>query len=120
MKAESENIVLQKSKAFAIRCIRLNQYLQREKKEYCLSNQLIRSGTSIGANAKEAIRAQSLSDFRSKLYISLKEASETEYWLELLRDTEFITNEQASSILNDCIELIKIITSILKSTNRQS
>ena len=120
MKTENENIILQKAKAFAIRCVKLHQYLQKDKKEYCLSNQMIRSGTSIGANAKEAIRAQSLSDFRSKLYISLKEASETEYWLELLRDTEYLTTEQAANMLDDCIELIKIITSILKSTEKQA
>ena len=84
MKSAEDNLVLIKSKAFAIRVIRLYQFMCDEKREYVMSKQLLRSGTSIGANVKEAIRAQSAKDFSSKLNIALKEASETEYWLELL------------------------------------
>jgi four helix bundle protein len=84
-----------------------------EQNELVISKQLLRSGTSIGANVKEGIRAQSSKDFRAKMNIALKEASETEYWLELLHETEFIDQKQYDSIQNDCIELIKILTSIL-------
>jgi four helix bundle protein len=84
-----------------------------EQNELVISKQLLRSGTSIGANVKEGIRAQSSKDFRAKMNIALKEASETEYWLELLHETEFIDQKQYDSIQNDCIELIKILTTIL-------
>ncbi|MFA6582493.1 MAG: four helix bundle protein [Paludibacter sp.] len=110
------NIVVIKSKAFAIRIIRLYQFLQSEKKEYTLSKQLLRSGTSIGANVKEAIRGFSKKDFRFKLGIALKEARETEYWLELLFETDYISDMQFQSINDDCIELIKILTAILNSS----
>jgi len=113
---QSGNVIVDKSKSFAIRIIRLNQFLKKEKKEYDLSAQLIHSGTSIGANVKEAIRGQSTKDFRAKLNIALKEASETEYWLELLVETDYIDKKQFDSIYNDCIELIKILTAILKSS----
>ena len=111
-----DNTVVVKSKAFAIRIIRLYQFLQNEKKEYTLSKQLLRSGTSIGANIKEAIRGFSKKDFRFKLGIALKEASETEYWLELLYETEYISEKQFLSTNDDCIELIKILTAILNSS----
>ena len=111
-----DNVVLDKSKAFAIRIIKLYQYLCAEKKEYVLSKQLLRSGTSIGANIREAQRGQSTADFIFKLNISLKEASETEYWLELLQETGYITDSQFESIVNDCIELIKLLTSIINSS----
>ena len=97
----------------------MNQFLKKEKKEYDLSAQLLHSGTSIGANVKEAIRGQSTKDFRAKLNIALKEASETEYWLELLFETEYITENQFQSILKDCIEIIKILTAILNSCKDQ-
>ena len=86
------NIVACKSKEFALRCIRLYKYLVSEKKEYVMSKQLLRSGTSIGANIKEALRGQSKADFYAKMNISLKEASETEYWLELLNESGYIEN----------------------------
>lgn len=86
------------------------------KKEFVMSKQVLRSGTSIGANLKEAMRGQSRADFCSKVNISLKEASETEYWLELLYRTDYITKTQYDSIHGDCIELIKLLTSIIKST----
>ena len=111
-----DNTIVVKSKAFAVRIIRLYQFLQNEKKEYTLSKQLLRSGTSIGANIKEAIIGFSKKDFRFKLGIALKEASETEYWLELLYETEYISEKQFLSMNDDCIELIKILTAILNSS----
>jgi len=112
---KTDNIIVEKSKLFAIRIIKLYKYLCDEKKEFILSKQLLRSGTSIGANVKEAIRGQSKVDFIAKMNISLKEASESEYWLELLKETEYISNSQFESIICDCIEIIKIITSIINS-----
>lgn len=112
---KENNIVVDKSKLFAIRIIKLYKYLSDEKREYILSKQLLRSGTSIGANIKEAVRGQSKADFYAKLNISLKEASETEYWLELLYETDYITKSQFTSIYNDCQELLKLLTSITKT-----
>ena len=111
---KTENTIVDKSKAFAVRIINLYKYLCDEKKEFVLSKQLLRSGTSIGANVKEAIRGQSKDDFAHKMNISLKEASETEYWIELLCETDYITKQQFDSIIADCTELIKILTSIIK------
>lgn len=112
----ADNLVLDKSKAYAVRIIKLYQYLTEEKREFILSKQLLRSGTSIGANGREAYRAQSRADFVSKLSIALKEAEETAYWLELLFETNYITNEQFKSIYSDNEELIKLLVSIIKST----
>jgi four helix bundle protein len=112
-----DNPIVIKSKAFAIRIIRLYQFLQNDKKEFTLSKQLLRSGTSIGANVKEGIRGFSKKDFRFKLGIALKEASESEYWLELLYETDYISEKQFHSMIEDCIELIKILTAILNSSN---
>ena len=109
------NIILIKSKTFALRIIRLYKYLCQEKKEFILSKQIVRSGTSIGANAKEASVAQSKADFYAKLSISLKEAAETEYWLEILHESEYIDEKSFCSIYLDCKELLKILTSILKT-----
>lgn len=116
---KTENIIVDKSKAFAIRIVKLSQYLSLYKKEYVLSKQVLRSGTSIGANVKEAIRAQSKADFISKMSIALKEASETEYWLELLHETGYITENQFNSIIPECVEVIKIITSIINSAKKE-
>ena len=110
-----ENIALKKSKAFAIRIINLYRYLCDTKKEYVLSQQLLRSGTSIGANLSEAVCAISRKDFAAKVYIALKECSETSYWLELLYSTEYLTEEQYKSIDNDCRELLKILMATTKS-----
>lgn len=110
-----ENVILDKSKAFALRIIRLYQYLCETKKEYVLSKQVLRSGTSIGANAKEAAHAQSKADFYAKMYISYKEANETEYWLELLAESGYIEKDAFDSIYADCKELIKILASITKT-----
>ena len=112
---EKENVIVEKSKSFALRIIRLYRYLCGEKNEYILSKQLLRSGTSIGANVKEAIRGQSKADFYAKMNISLKEASETEYWLELLYESGYIEEKSFVSIYEDCQELIKILVTITKS-----
>ena len=112
---KTDNIIVDKSKVFALRIIRLYQYLKNEKSEFVLSKQLLRSGTSIGANVKEAIRGQSRADFYAKLNISLKEASETEYWLELLHESEYIEEKAFNSIYADCQELIKLLGAITKT-----
>ena len=110
-----ESILLTKSKAFALRIVRLYKYL-RERKESVIAKQLLRSGTSIGANIAESRYAQSKSDFTSKLQIALKEAAETEYWLELLRDSELVEPSSAfDTICTDCTELIKLLTSSVKT-----
>ena len=115
MKETDENIIAVKSKAFALRCIKAYQYLTTEKKEYVLSKQLLRSGTSIGANVKEGLRGQTKPDFASKMSIALKEASETEYWIELLGESGILSDMESKSMLDDCVELIKILTTITKS-----
>ena len=112
-----DNIILEKTKAFAIRIIKLYNLLRYDKQEYVLSKQLLRSGTSIGANTREAMRGQSKADFYSKLNIALKEADETSYWIELLHETDFITNKQFDSIHKDCEEIISLLVSITKSQN---
>ena len=99
-----------------IRIVMLYKFLCSDKKEYVLSKQLVRSGTSIGANIHEAINAQSKADFISKMNIALKEASETEYWLELLFKTDYLSATQYESISADCSEICKILTSIVKSS----
>lgn len=116
MKRSEDNVVLMRSKKFALRVIRLYDYLCEEKHEYVLSKQLLRSGTSIGANIKEALRGQSKADFGSKMNIALKEASESEYWIELLGESGKIMNDGAVSLLEDCRELIRLPTAIVKST----
>ena len=115
-----QSIVGDKSKQFAIRVVRLYQYLMESasRKEYVLARQVLRSGTSIGANVKEALRGQSPADFTAKMNIALKEASETEYWLELLGETGYIEDKQSVSMLDDCRELIRMLMSIVKSTNK--
>ena len=117
---KEDNQILQKSKAFAVRIIRLAQHLTEEKKEKVLSRQVLRSGTSIGANVKEAVRGQSTADFLSKMQIALKEASETEYWLELLAETDYLSEKAADSVLNDCRELIRLITAIVRTTKENN
>ena len=116
MKRSEENLILVKSKSFALRIIRLYKYLCDERKEFVLSKQVLRSGTSIGANAKEASLAQSKKDFEAKLSIALKEAGETEYWLELLHESDYIEEKSFESINADNKEIIRILTSILKSS----
>ena len=114
-----ESIIKDKTKSFALRIIKLYKYLTlvSDMKEYVMSKQVLRSGISIGANVKEALRAQSKADFRAKMNIALKEASETEYWLELLHESDYISEEQYQSIIADNIEIIKILTSIVKNAD---
>ena len=112
---KKDNIVQIKSYAFAIRIVNVYKYLCEEKKEFVLSKQLLRSGTSIGANIEEAIGAQSDKDFFAKMTIAYKETRETHYWIRLLTDTEYLSNEQNISLTNDIEELLKIIGSIEKT-----
>ena len=114
---DSKSVVADKSFAFAVRIVKLYKYLCDEKKEYALSKQLLRSGTSIGANIQEGLSGQSKRDFLMKMNISLKEASETQYWLRLLTATDILTEQESKSILEDCTELIKMLTSIVKTTS---
>lgn len=113
---ENKNPLLGKSYQFSIRIVNASRHLMSEKKEYILSKQLLRSGTSIGANAEEAQGGQSRKDFVSKISISYKEARETHYWLRLLRDTDFLEQKVADSLIKDCEELKKILFSIIKSS----
>ena len=109
-------VLTEKSYQFALRVVKAYKYLITECNEYVLSKQLLRSGTSIGANCREAIYAQSTLDFINKLSIALKEASETEFWLELLHDSTYIDDKSYESIHEECVELIKLLTSIIKTT----
>jgi four helix bundle protein len=113
------NIIKEKSKAFALRIIRLYKYLISNKREYILSKQVLRSGTSIGANIEEAQGAQSKKDFVAKMYIAHKEAKETKYWLELLRDGNILEKEFCVSIVKDCEEICRILASIQISCNKR-
>ncbi len=111
-----ENPVRDKSYGFALRIIKLYKYLVDERKEYVLSKQVLRSGTSIGANVEEAIGGQSRKDFLAKISIAYKETRETHYWLRLLRDSEFLDKGAAQPLLYDCDELLRILGSIQKTT----
>ena len=113
MKTWKDNAILDLSKLFAIRIIRLYKYLVAEKQEYILSKQILRSGTSIGANVRESVNAQSTMDFISKLSIALKEANETEYWLELLHETDYLNDSQYQSIYADCRIILSTLTKII-------
>ncbi len=110
-----DNPLLEKSLKFAARIVKLNQYLIKEKHETVISKQIVRSGTSIGANANEAIYGVSTADFISKLQISLKETAETEYWLRLLILTDYIEKSHGESMLKDCLEIKRILISSLKT-----
>ena len=113
-----DNIILDKSFTFAVRVVKLYKYLCDEKKEYILSKQLLRSGTSIGANINEAQAGQSKADFISKMSISSKEARESKYWIDLLVKTEYlnINDQHTKSLVSDIEEIIKLLTSIVKSS----
>ena len=111
----SDNTARAKSKRFAVRVIRLYQYLVDTKKEFVLSKQMLRSGTSIGANLAEAECAISRNEFIAKVYISLKECAETLYWLELLHETDYLSSSEFKSISADCIELRKMLSSTTKT-----
>jgi len=110
------NLIEKKSFRFSILVINLYRYLSEEKKEFILSKQLLKSGTSIGANIKEALEAQSKKDFLSKMNLSLKEARESEYWLELLIEAKYLETEEARHLLTECNEICRILNSIVKTT----
>jgi four helix bundle protein len=110
------NPLREKSHQFAIRIVKLSQFLQEHKKEFVLSKQVLRSGTAVGALIREAEFGQSKADFTSKMSISLKEANETEYWLSLLKDTDFISEDQFMSLQSDCGELIAMLVSTVKTS----
>ncbi len=114
-----KNIIKEKSYLFAIRVVNLCRYLQETKKEYVLSKQLLRSGTAPGALVREAEHAQSRADFIHKMSIGLKEINESEYWINLLYDTDYINKEQYDSILIDAQEILKIMISIVKTTKQK-
>ncbi len=114
----AESLTLDKSKDFAVRMVKLYNYLCKEKHEYVLSKQLLRSGTSIGANLSEALYGISRKDFLSKVYISLKECAETKYWLELLKNTDYLSDNEFNSVNQDCTELIRLLISIAKTTRQ--
>lgn len=117
---KTDNVIVDKSKAFALLIIRLYKYLTETKKEFVLSKQVLRSGTSIGANVKEGIRGQSKADFYAKMNIALKEASETEYWLELLHESDYLTDQEKDfeSLYQECQEVLRILMSITKTQNK--
>ena len=114
------SVTLDKSKKFAIRIYNLYKYLCGEKKEYVLAKQLLRSGTSIGANLTEAQYAVSRKEFLVKATISLKECAETEYWLDLLKEIELLSQKEYDSIMSDCKEILKLLISITKTTKTVS
>lgn len=116
----SSNIIVDKSFDFAVQIIKLYQCLCHEKKEYVLSKQLLKAGTSIGANVKEAVQAQSKKDFVSKMNIALKEANESEYWIELLIKTDYLSESNNLGILDSCKEINKILSAIVKTSKKQS
>lgn len=116
---ETEKTAKYKSKKFAVRIVRLYQYLCNEKKEFVLSKQLLRSGTSIGSNLAEAECAISRKDFLSKVYIALKESTETLYWLELLEETDYLTEQEFQSLNADCEELKKMLSATTKTIASQ-
>lgn len=120
MMEKKENIVMNKSYVFALRIIKLYKHLLAEQKEYVLSKQILRSGTAIGALVKEAEHAQSKADFINKMNIALKEANETEYWLMLLKDSDYLDERSFQSIHSDSSELIKLLASIVKTSKQNN
>ncbi len=113
-----ENGIAKKSLDFAIRVVNVYKHLSQNKSEYVLSKQLLRSGTAIGALVSEAEHAQSKADFLNKMNIALKEANETKYWLTLLKETDYLTEVEFSSLQEDAVSLVKILASIVKSTKQ--
>ncbi len=110
-----ENILSEKAYQFALRIIKLNKFMNEEHREFVLSKQILRSGTSIGANIEESVHAQSKIDFVHKLSIAQKEASETNYWLRLLRDSDYLKPKLAESLLENCEEIQKLLTASIKT-----
>lgn len=117
---KEDNPIQTKSYTFALRVVKLYRFLCEEQKEFVLSKQLLRAGTSIGANVEEAIGGQSDKDFKAKLSIAYKEARESKYWIRLLRDSGYLNEPQAESLLNDIEEILKICGSILKTLRNNS
>ena len=117
---KTDNIILEKSLDFAIRIVRLYKYLTEKGNEHVLARQLLKSGTSIGANIREANGGQSKADFTARMHIALKEVYETEYWLELLYKTDYIDQKEFESIYTDCRELTNIIASIVKTMKEKN
>ena len=113
------SVLVEKSYAFAVRVVKMSTYLTKEKREFVLSKQLLRSGTAIGALISEAQYAQSKADFINKLQIALKEANESKYWIRLLHDTDYITSQMAQSVIADVEALIKMLTSSI-NTSKES
>ena len=113
----NENVIVEKSLDFAVRIVNLRKYLSKEHNEHIMSKQLLRCGTSIGANIAEAQRGQSKADFAAKMNIALKEANETEYWLKLLYRTQYLSKEQYESINHDIQELLGLLVSICRTSN---
>lgn len=114
-----ENVIKSKSFLFAIRIVKLCQILASEKKEFTMSKQLLRSGTSVGANVRESEHAESKADFIHKLSIALKEANETEYWLDLLKETGYLNSSEYLSIQKDIKEILKLLISIIKTSKQK-
>ena len=114
-----ENILLEKSLLFSARIIKLNKYLTKEKREHIISKQIVRSATSIGANANEAVYGVSKAEFISKMQISLKETAETEYWLRLLVLSEYLNEDEGQSLINDCLEIKRILISTLNTAKNK-
>ena len=114
------NVIAQKSKAFAVRIVRLSRYMQQSQTEFILSKQIVRSGTSIGANVYEATQAFSHADFSHKMSIALKESVETQYWLELLHETDFLSSSEFQSLYEDNQELTRLLTAILNTARKNS
>lgn len=113
-----ENILSDKAYQFALRVVQLNKYMNKEHREFVLSKQILRSGTSIGANIEESVHAQSKNDFVHKLSIAQKEASETNYWIRLLRDSDYLKPKLAESLIDDCEELQKLLTASIKTAKQ--
>lgn len=116
----SYSIVAEKSLAFSVRIVNLHNFLSEDKREYTMSKQILRCGTSIGANIAEALRGQTTADFAAKMNIALKEASETEYWIKLLYLTNYLTKSQHDSLMADISELLKLLTAICKTAFSQN
>ena len=119
MMSEGKSIIKDKSFVFAVRVVKLYKHLVETKKEFVLSKQLLRSGTAIGALVREAQNAESKADFIHKLAISQKECDETIYWIQLLKETEYVTNSEFNSMSNDAIELLKMIRSAIITTKNK-
>ena len=113
---KEDNQIVKDTKAFAVRIVKLYQYLTRNKTEFVMSNQILRSGTSIGSNTYEAVFAYSKKDFVNKLTVSLKEANETKFWLELLHETDYINDNEFDSIYNDCSKIVGTLVNIVKTS----